>query len=261
MRDNLNKEDAILTEVLESLSTWKDTVVIGGGYALIAYRLYFADENSSIPTTTRDIDSILPRKVSQNHSETLKKVLESAGFIQEFRDRESPPTECYLKEIDGEEIELEFITDKCTRGEKDSNVVISGVVAQPLSYIEMSYENVLKFTTKSGVSGKCVDPAAWIFHKLLTFPKRRAGTSKFYKDLYGIWFVSNELGEFSKRVRDDFNSLTSRNASWFKTAKQNVAKFTSEASPTDWQKLESQSASGRLKRAGMLKVFSDLGIK
>lgn len=260
MKGSLEKEDAILSEVLESLSTWKDTVVIGGGYALIAYRLYFADENASIPAATRDIDSILPRKISQEHSETLKEVLKTAGFTQEFKDRESPPTEGYFKEIEDEEIELEFLTDKRTRGDKDSNVVISGVVAQPLSYIEMSYENILDFTTKSGVSGKCVDPAAWIFHKLLTFPKRRSGTSKFYKDLYGVWFVANELGEFSKKSRKGFKSLATSNNAWFKTAKQNVANFISGATPDDWNKLETQDSSGRLKKAVMFKTFSDLGI-
>jgi len=260
MKSDLKKEDAILTEVLKALSEWNDTVVIGGGYALIAYRLYFDDKKNSTPTATRDIDSILPRKITGKHKGNIGETLIGAGFVRKFKDREQPATESYIKEIKGEEIELEFLTDKKTRGDKEINVPIAGIVAQPLSYIEMSYENILEFKTNSGIKGKIVDPAAWIFHKLLTFVKRRSRDSKYFKDIYGVWYVANELGTFSKSAVQDFKKLAKENTSWFKTAKQNADSFVSEATPEDWSKLESQDVSGKLTKASVLKIFRELGL-
>ena len=43
------KEDSIITEFLESLGAWKNQVVIGGGYALIIYKLYLADQKLNNP--------------------------------------------------------------------------------------------------------------------------------------------------------------------------------------------------------------------
>ncbi len=95
--------------------------------------------------------------------------------------------ESYFREINGIEVEIEFLNDDNTRKDKHKNLTIesAGITAQQLSFLNMSIENTKKFHTFSGITGYVVSPGAWIFHKGLTFPKRTDKT-KIYKDLYGI---------------------------------------------------------------------------
>ncbi len=90
-------------------------------------------------------------------------------------------------------------------------------------------------------------PGAWIFHKGLTFTKRKS-TSKTFKDLYGIWYVTSQLGDFSEQALDEFNALAKQHAKWFKTFQKNLQTWLNNTSPSDWSKLEAQDPSGRLRR-------------
>lgn len=149
--------------------------------------------------------------------------------------------------MDGVEVEIEFLTDSATRGDKNKNVVIAGIVAQPLSYLTLSLQTTLNFQTNSGDAGWVVSPGAWIFHKGLTF-KRRKTTSKIYKDLYGIWYVATQLGALSENAVIELHHLGSKNPKWFKTLQNNIIQWQENASPLDWSRLQSQDPVGKLKR-------------
>ena len=113
------KEDRIISEFLESIGPWSNHVVIGGGYALIIYKLYFADQTlDTFPVGTRDIDSLIPRKIPEISKKNISKYLQEAGFIQMFKDLDHPATESYVKEINGLEVEIEFLTDSAVRKNK-----------------------------------------------------------------------------------------------------------------------------------------------
>ena len=66
---DFEREDLVISDFLDSLGSWCEEVIIGGGYALIIYRLYVADrKGGSSPVGTRDIDTLIsrqPRIVSQ----------------------------------------------------------------------------------------------------------------------------------------------------------------------------------------------------
>ncbi|MDP1835645.1 MAG: hypothetical protein Q8K75_06905 [Chlamydiales bacterium] len=63
---NLDQEDRIISAFLHSIGPWREYVVIGGGYALLIYKLYLADPKlKNPPIGTRDIDSLIPRKVPE----------------------------------------------------------------------------------------------------------------------------------------------------------------------------------------------------
>jgi len=111
----------------------------------------------------------------------IAKHLHEAGFTHVFKDVDIPATEAYIKEIDGLEIEIEFLTDSATRNNKNKNVVIRGVVAQPLSYLTLSLQMTIGFQTYSGETGRVVSPGAWVFHKGLTFTRRKS-PSKIWSD-------------------------------------------------------------------------------
>ena len=121
------QEDKIISEFLKSLGPWREFVVIGGGFALFIYKLYLADPKlENLPVGTRDIDSLIPRRVPEISKKNIAKYLNEAGFIHVFKDVDIPATESFVKEIDGGEVEIEFLTDSATRDDKNKNVVIAG---------------------------------------------------------------------------------------------------------------------------------------
>jgi hypothetical protein len=252
------QEDRIISEFLESIGPWNECVIIGGGFALFIYKLYFAEQKSeNFPVGTRDIDSLISRKVPELSKKSLAKHLIERGFTHNPKDRELPATESYIKKINGVEIEIEFLTDSATRGDKDKNVIIAGIVAQPLSYLTLSLQKTMKFQTLSQKTGRVVSPGAWMFHKGLTFTRRKAH-SKTYKDLYGIWYVSTQLGDFSESAICEFTALKKQQPKWFETLKKNLHKWSVNASPSDWSKLESQDPAGKLKKISFERIIQRL---
>lgn len=149
-------------------------------------------------------------------------------------------------------MEIEFLTDSATRNDKNKNVVISGVSAQPLSYLTLSLETTMEFTTNSGERGFVVSPGAWMFHKGLTFPKRKSST-KVLKDLYGIWYVSSQLGSFSETAVSELHALGRLHTKWYKTFQHNLLTWLENSS-----QLESQDPFGKLKRLSFEKTLNRL---
>lgn len=243
-----NQEDRIISEFLESIGPWRDFVVIGGGFALFIYKLYLSDPKlKNFPVGTRDIDSLIPRKIPEVSNKNIQNYLQEAGYHHVFKDLDDPATEAYVKDIAGTEVEIEFLTDDSVRNNKDKNIVIAGVVAQPLSYLRLSLQTTLKFQTYSKVTGNVVTPGALIFHKGLTFTKRKSSL-KMLKDLYGIWYVASQLGDFSDHALDEFKVLVKQHTKWFKTFQKNLQNWFDNVTPNDWTKLEAQDPSGRLRK-------------
>lgn len=152
------QEDKIISEFLKSMGPWREFVVIGGGFALFIYKLYLADPKlENYPVGTRDIDSLIPRRVPKISKKNIAKYLNEAGFIHVFKDIDIPATESFVKEIDGIEVEIEFLTDSATRDDKNKNVVIAGIVAQPLSYLKLSLQTTMEFRAYAGELGKVED--------------------------------------------------------------------------------------------------------
>lgn len=258
MANELEREEVIISDFLKSIGPWRNHVAIGGGYAPIIYKLYFDKRKTGYPPVgTRDLDSLVPRRVPQASKKDIAEHLEEAGFEHVFRDNEQPPTEAYVKEINGEEVEIEFLTDDSTRSDKEKNVTVAGVVAQPLSYLKLSLQRTMKFKTGADETGKVVSPGAWIFHKGLTFTRRKAESKKL-KDLYGIWYVATQLGEFSESAVKEAAKLGKAHPSWLKTFHSNLQGFVKNASPADWTKLEAQDPFGGLKRASFEKLVASL---
>lgn len=253
-----NQEDKIISEFLESIGPWRDFIVVGGGFALFIYKLYLSDPKlKNFPVGTRDIDSLIPRKIPEVSKKNIQSYLREAGFNHVFKDLDDPATEAYVKDIAGAEVEIEFLTDDTVRNNKDKNVVIAGVVAQPLSYLTLSLQTTLKFQTYSKITGNVVTPSAWIFHKGLTFTKRKSSL-KILKDLYGMWYVASQLGDFSDHALNELNGLAKQHPKWFRTFQNNLQNWLKNASPSDWSKLENQDPSGRLRKLNFEKIMKGL---
>ncbi len=251
-------EDKIISEFLYSLGPWRDFVIIGGGFALFIYKLNLADPRlENPPIGTRDIDSLIPRRVPEISKKNIAKHLYEAGFTPIFKDLDIPASESYVKLIDGLEVEIEFLTDSSTRNDKNKNIVIAGVVAQPLSYLTLSLQTTLQFQTYSGQTGRVVSPGAWMFHKGLTFIRRKSD-SKALKDLYGIWYVATQLGDFSDQALEEFGMLAKQHPKWLQTLQKHLNNWADNASPSDWSKLETQDPSGKLKKLNFERIVTIL---
>lgn len=253
-----SKEDRIISEFLNSIGPWKEFIVIGGGFALFIYKLYLADPKlENTPIATRDIDSLIPRRVPEISKKNISKHLYEAGFTQVFKNIDIPATEAYVKEIDGLEVEIEFLTDSAARNDKNKNVLIRGVVAQPLSYLTLSLQRTREFQTYPGEMGRVVSPGAWMFHKGLTFTRRKS-SSKMLKDLYGVWYVATQLGDFSDQALAEFHELINQHPKWFETLRKNLHNWMDNATPAEWFMLEVQDPAGKLKKLGFEHIIKKL---
>lgn len=245
MAKQISHEDKIITEFLEAIGPWRETLIIGGGFAPFVYKLYLAGPQAEHePVATHDLDVLLPRNLPKTRFRDILDYLQEAGFELIHKDREHPPTCSYVKEIDGEELEVEFLT---SLSRQRSNTIIQGVIAQPLSYLDISLTHTITFHTHLKQTGLVVSPEAWMFHKGLTFTKR-PNVSKKLKDLYGIWYVATELGAFSTHAREKLMILKRRYDKWNETFEKNLKNWIHQASPLLWQQLEGQDPSGRLKK-------------
>lgn len=252
---SLEKEDRIISYFLKSLGPWSAQVAIGGGFALFVYALYFPNQAQTPPIGTKDLDSLLPRKILKISGKDIAQHLSEAGFTQFYRDYANPATESYTMELENIEIEIEFLTDDKTRGDKNKNVSVAGIIAQPLSYLSLSLNSTIPFKTYSGEQGYVVSPEAWIFHKGLTFPKR-TNILKACKDLYGIWYVTTQLTSFSDQAVEKIRLFVNQHPKWFKDFQRNLRTWIEEAAPSEWLKLEAQDPFGKLTKSNFERIIT-----
>ena len=78
------------------------------------------------------------------------------------------------------------------------------------------------------------------------------------KDLYGIWYVATQLGDFSEQALNEFAFLSQQHSKWLQTFQKQLSNWMNQASPGDWSKLESQDPAGKLKKLGFERIIKKL---
>jgi hypothetical protein len=73
------------------------------------------------------------------------------------------------------------------------------------------------------------------------------------KDLYGIWYVTTQLGDFSDQALAEFGFLSQQHPKWLQTFQKQLSTWMNQASPAEWAKLEAQDPSGKLKKLAFAK--------
>lgn len=144
------------------------------------------------PTYTEDVDIVIERrkfrqKIIQTSSDQLSQELKLYGYEPKFKsvplDSSEVPPEKWQKP------ESEYYFEFLTEDSQKKNHRIAGVVAQGLSYFNLSLENRINVLLPSGNTLPVVSPAAFMTHKILTY-KNRIEDSKKIKDLYYITYVA-----------------------------------------------------------------------
>ena len=126
----------------------------------------------------------------------------------------------------------------------------------------MSLENPIGFAIGKNLFTQVVSPDRWLFHKALTFPKRRS-KAKLSKDLYGIWYVGSQLGKLSEKTLVDLLVLKEKSPkAWSNKFKKQILNWIANASPSDWKTLEAQDPAQKLSKLSFIEfVESQLEIK
>jgi len=205
-------------------------VVISGGWAPFVYYQYLIGDKSKNPIRTGDIDFAVQNRLSQVGANSLDAILTEAGLQSVFKTRSQPPVVHYEGEIEGFEVEIEFLTDLKGSSEDEVIEVQPGLHAEALRYLTVLLENTIDVQIGDipGVSaGSCLkarlpSPAAFIFNKGLVFPRRKEPV-KSGKDLYYIFDLLSYSEDFREQVVGDLIRLAQRYRPWFKTFNSNLA--------------------------------------
>ena len=213
------------------LRDYLPVIVIGGGWVPLLYYHYLLADKSRAPIRTRDIDLLVDIQVPMAGAKTVDRLLLEAGFKATFKSSDIPPVIHYEGTIDGEEVEIEFLTDQ--RGPRDDVVieVQNGLHAEALRFISILICHAIEVTIDDfriggeyhPISVKIPSPESYIFHKGLAF-ERRKDKQKKAKDLYYIFDILVNCPELKERIIDGLKGLEKEYPSWFSRFIKNLQK-------------------------------------
>lgn len=217
------------------LREYLSVIVVGGGWVPFLYYHYLVADKSREPIRTRDIDLLVETRVPVLGGKSVDGLLLEAGFRSVFRSSDRPPVIHYEGTIEGEDVEIEFLTDQ--RGAKEDVVieVQEGLHAEALRFISIPIEHAIELTIDDFQIGrehhpfrvKVPSPEAYIFHKGLIF-ERRKDKEKRAKDLYYIFDILANCPELKGRIIQGLNGFEKQYASWFSRFIRNLQKYFSE---------------------------------
>jgi len=227
-------------------------VVIGGGWVPLIYYHYLLGSKSKYPILTKDIDIIVKEKIPVIGSKTLDELLTDAGLKTIFKSLDPTlPVVHYEGAIDNYETEIEFLTNLKGLGDKDVIEVQKGLHAKALRFISILTENVMEITIddfslidQSRVLNiRVPSPAAFLFHKGVTFVRRNESKKK-EKDLYYMFDVLVNCSELEGEIDEGLKILKSNYSSWFKSFIKNLIGYFADDTSDGIKFVHSQKPKG-----------------
>jgi len=211
------------------LKEYLPVIIIGGGWAPLIYYHYLIKDKSKKSIRTRDIDLFVNINLPVLGNRTVDQLLLEAGLQSKFSSDDNPPVIHYEGDIEGDNVEIEFLTDK--RGAKEDTVieVQRGLHATALRFVSIILDNAIEVEIDDLlVEGelqplkiRVASPEAYIFHKGLIF-ERRLGKAKEAKDLYYIFDVLANCDELEEEIIDGLKRLEKVYSKWFSRFLQNM---------------------------------------
>jgi hypothetical protein len=128
-----------LFKTLAILKDYLQDIVIAVGWAPLIYYHYLLSNKNLNPLRTKDIDIVIPSKLEIVSDRTIDKLLIMAGLKAKFRSLHTPPVIHYEGNIEGCEVEIDFLTTQ--KNEKENKVIIvqKGLHAQSLAFISIMF--------------------------------------------------------------------------------------------------------------------------
>ena len=213
-------------------------IVIGGGWAPLIYYHYLLGDKTKNPVRTFDIDLMVKTNVDLKGDKNIDQLLTEAGLTATFKSMDTPPIIHYEGNIEGCDIEIEFLTDQ--EGSIPDVVieVQKGLHAEALRYISIATDNTIAVTIDDFANQemeqpfqvKVPTPQAYIFHKGLVFEKRREELKK-AKDLYYIFEILTNCNTIEEKILSGLVELKDNYPAWFDKFLKNLSvNFTDSSS-------------------------------
>ncbi len=204
------------------LRDYLPVMVIGGGWVPLLYYHYLLADKSKEPIRTRDIDVLVDIDLPVMGDKTVDQLLLEQGFKPTFKTLDTPPVIHYEGTIDGEEVEIEFLTDQ--KGAREDIVieVQKGLHAEALRFISIPIKHIIEVIIDDFRIGgeyhplivKVPSPEAYIFHKGLIFEGRKDRQNK-AKDLYYIFEILANCPELTERITGGLKEFERTYCPWF----------------------------------------------
>jgi hypothetical protein len=213
------------------LKDYLSAIVVGGGWVPLIYYHYLVADKSRESIRTRDIDLFVDIKVPIAGGKSVDRLLLDAGFKPTFKSASIPPVIHYEGAIDGEGVEIEFLTDQ--RGASDDVVieVQKGLYAEALRFASIPTSHAIEVVIDDFWIGgeyhplkiKVPSPEAYVFHKGLIF-ERRKSKEKSAKDLYYIFDILANCPEIKERIIRGLIRFEEVYPGWFSRFSKNIQK-------------------------------------
>jgi hypothetical protein len=214
------------------LKEYLPVIIIGGGWAPLIYYHYLIKDKSKESIRTRDIDLFVNINLPLLGNRTVDQLLVESGLQAKFKSSDNPPVIYYEGDIEGDNVEIEFLTDK--RGAREDNVieVQKGLHATALRFVSIIMENSIEVDIDDLIIDdelqhlriRVPSPEAYIFHKGLIF-NRRKGKAKEAKDLYYIFDILVNCNEIEERIIDGMKNMKKEYPSWFDRFEKNLSEY------------------------------------
>jgi len=233
------------------LKDYLPDIVIAGGWAPLIYYHYLLSNKELEPLRTKDIDIVVPNKLEKRAAKTIDESLIEAGFKPRFKSRHTPPAVSYEGNIEGSEVEIEFLTELRGSGEDVVIKVQKGLHAQALRFISLLLENTIVVNIDDFISPECKIlqirvpvPAAFIFNKALIFVRRNK-RAKRAKDLYYIFDILANCQELHGEIIDSFSEFRKNyHTSWLGRFLRNLNDYFSDITSEGVYLVQSQRPNG-----------------
>lgn len=215
------------------LKDYLSDMVISGGWVPFIYYHYLLSNSDKEPLRTKDIDLVVPKKLKVR-GKTIDEILKGRGFRPVFKSLDTPPVISYEGNIEGCDIEIEFLTTQKGPGGKKVIKVQKGLHAQALRFISLLIENTLlieihdfKLANEEALKIKVPTPGAFIFQKGLVFTRRTRKLKK-AKDLYYIFDILSNCQELHSHIYNEFARFKEAYPSWYNKFISNLNTYFSE---------------------------------
>ena len=193
-----------IARLIDALSPWQQSLVIVGGWAHRLHRLAPGAQTPSYePLRTQDAD--IAFSTDAGPTGDMAGALKRAGFEEEVVGEHRPPVTSYRLGKEHNGFYAEFLTPLIGSGmrrdgTKDATVLIAGVTAQKLRYLELLlmepitvHLSTLGSTPEQrALSTRIANPVTFIAQKLLIRDKRKPN-----KQAQDVLYVHDTLELFS----------------------------------------------------------------
>jgi hypothetical protein len=217
------------------LREYSNEIIIGGGWAPLVYYHYLIKDKSKESIRTRDIDLFIKTDLPILSGKTVDQLLEESGLKANFKSFTIPPVVHYEGCLDGNDVEVEFLTDQ--KGAKKDSVieVQKGLHATALRFVSIILENTivvdiddLYIDNKSfPLKIKVPSPQAYVFHKGLIY-NRRLKKTKGAKDIYYIFDLLESYADREEKIMEGLIKFKETYPKWFEKFLKNMRNSFSE---------------------------------